>query len=242
MSDELCREAYLTGLYEPPVSRAIQRSLSPGGTMIDVGANWGYFSLIAAARVGAAGRVLALEPDPRQFERLRANVALNAESGIETLQVAASDLEGRAVLQGYLEGDTNRGTSRITGGTAGDGAFDVRCVTVDALTAAFPRVDVVKIDVEGFEPEVIEGMAEGLRAHRYRTIVLELHPDIVAARGLVPGISIQRLQDHGYTGWTIDHTPAAYRRASDPATTLESLMTPLDRWRETPWPHLIWRC
>jgi FkbM family methyltransferase len=243
MSDELCREAYLTGLYEPPVSRVIQRSLSAGGTMVDVGANWGYFSLVAAASVGPAGKVLAMEPDPRQFERLRANLALNTHAGIEAQQVAASAARGRAILQGYLEGDTNRGTSRIsTGTTAGAGAFDVRCVTVDGITAALGRIDVVKIDVEGFEPEVIEGMAAGLRARRYHRIVLELHPDLLGQRGLDPAATIEMLQAHGYTGWTIDHTPTAYRRASDPGTTLESLLTPLDRWRETPWPHLIWRC
>src|SRR5688500_3774521 len=67
LSELLSREVCFTGLYEPPVTRVFQRQLRPGGTAIDVGSNWGYFTLLAAAAVGTSGAVIALEPDPRQF-------------------------------------------------------------------------------------------------------------------------------------------------------------------------------
>ena len=70
MADETSREVCLTGLYEPPVTRVVQHHIPSGGTVVDLGANWGYFSLLAAAAVGPGGTVLALEPDPRQFEAL----------------------------------------------------------------------------------------------------------------------------------------------------------------------------
>ena len=77
LSDLISREVCLTGCYEPPVTRLLQRRLGRGGTMVDVGANWGYFTLLAAAVSDQEGRVISLEPDPRHFDALEANVRLN---------------------------------------------------------------------------------------------------------------------------------------------------------------------
>ena len=65
LADQIAKEAFFSGLYEPPVTRVVQRFAAPGATIVDVGANWGYFTLVAAAAVGPAGRVIALEPEPR---------------------------------------------------------------------------------------------------------------------------------------------------------------------------------
>ena len=70
LGDQISREACMTGLYEPPMTRVMQHHLPAGGTAVDLGANWGYFSLLAAASVGPAGSVLALEPDPAAVRRL----------------------------------------------------------------------------------------------------------------------------------------------------------------------------
>jgi FkbM family methyltransferase len=242
MGDQISREVCLTGLYEPPVTRVFQHHLPAGGTAVDLGANWGYFSLLAAASAGPGGTVLALEPDPRQFEALSGNVALNGFRQVSPLQVAASAREGRVSLVGYDEGDTNRGVSRIAGPSAPGRRFDVRSTSVDLLTAATPRVDIVKIDVEGAEDAVLDGMRDGLSARRYRALVVELHPDILRANGIDPAACLSRVGGHGYRGWTIDLGPDAYRRAIDPAVAVESLLLPLDRWRDTPWPHLLWLC
>jgi FkbM family methyltransferase len=251
LGDQISREVCMTGLYEPPMTRLVQHHLPPGGTAVDLGANWGYFSLIAAASVGPSGSVLALEPDPRQFEALSRNVALNRFQQVAPRQVAASAREGRVNLVGYDEADTNRGVSRLAGPEVGDRGsgirdrarrFDVAATSVDVLTANHSRVDVVKIDVEGAEDLVLEGMREGLAARRYRALLLELHPELLRAKGVDPGSVTARLSDLGYRGWTIDSSSAAYRRAIDPGVAVDSLLQPLDRWRETPWPHLLWLC
>lgn len=242
LGDQIAREVCLTGLYEPPVTRVLQHHLPAGGTAVDLGANWGYFSLVAAAAVGPSGTVLALEPDPRQFNALSGNVAANGFRQVSPLQAAAAAREGRVSLVGYEEGAANRGVSRIAGPSAAGRRFDVRSMSVDDLTAACPRVDLVKIDVEGAEDAVLDGMREGLSSRRYRALLVEVHPDLLRGGGIDPASYVARLGDHGYHGWTIDLGPDAYRRAIDPGVAIDSLLLPLDRWRDTPWPHLLWLC
>jgi FkbM family methyltransferase len=251
LGDQISREVCLTGLYEPPMTRILQHHLPPGGTAVDLGANWGYFSLIAAASAGSGGSVLALEPDPRQFDALSRNVSLNGFAQVSALQVAASSGEGRVSLVGYDEADANRGVSRIVtpdprspvpDPPPRERRFDVAATSVDLLTAASARVDVVKIDVEGAEDAVLEGMREGLAARRYRALLLELHPELLRAKRVDPASCVAQLRDLGYRGWTIDPSSDAYRRAMDPGVPVDSLLQPLDRWRDSPWPHLLWLC
>lgn len=247
LSDLLSREVCFTGLYEPPVTRVFQRQLRPGGTVMDVGANWGYFTLLAAAAVGPSGAVVSLEPDPRQFDTLARNVEMNGFTQVKTLRAAASARSGRVTLLGYSDDEENRGVTRIAGAAeraTPDAArqFDVDAVTIDGLMPPVREVDLVKIDVEGAEDLVIEGMREGLSLHRYRAVLLELHPKLLEARGVAPDACIGVLQQYGYRGWTIDASEEAYRRAIDPGRSIEPLLRPLEEWRATPWPHLLWLC
>jgi FkbM family methyltransferase len=241
LSDLIAHEAYFTGIYEPPVTRVVQRHLADGAMFVDAGANWGYFTLLGASAVGTGGRVLALEPDPRMFEALEGNLRLNGFDQVTATAAAAASHEGRARLTGFDPHDLNRGVSRLGGDTGAGPVFDVACVTIDAVTADFPDVALVKIDVEGAEDLVLNGMQDGLASGRYRAIVLELHPDLLRARGIEPDACLARLTDAGYDGRTIDVSPATYRRALDSRVPTDALLRPLDCWRETPWPHLLWR-
>lgn len=239
LGDQIAREACFTGMYEPPVTRIFRHHIRAGGTVIDAGANWGYFALVAAVSVGTRGRVIALEPDPRPYARLRRNLELNVFQHVEALAYAAGAATGEVRLAGYQEGHENRGTSSIVAGRESDGAFVVRTIALDEIAGTGP-VDMVKIDVEGAEDLVLAGMRDGLLAHRYRAILLELHPEPLQARGIDPMACVQLLLDHGYRGWTIDGSPRAYRRAITPSSPLETLLQPLDNWRNSPWPHLLW--
>ncbi len=238
LGDLIAREACFTGVYEPPVTRIFRRHIRPGGTVIDAGANWGYFTLIAAAAAGTSSRVIALEPDPRQHARLCRNLQLNAYAHVQPLASAASAGQGQIRLAGYQEGEENQGTSSIVAPN-GASTFTVPTIALDEIAGTGP-VDMVKIDVEGAEDLVLAGMRDGLSARRYRAILLELHPALLQARGLDPMTCIRLLLDHGYHGWTIDGSPRAYRRALDSSCSPESILQPLDVWRNSPWPHLLW--
>lgn len=240
LADEIAREVCLTGYYEPPVTRLIHRRLRKGGAMVDVGANWGYFSLLAASAVGANGRVVSLEPDPRQFAMLESNVRLNAFMQIASLRQAAAAAPGDATLLGYVDDAGNRGVSRLGNPASTGPTFDVTCVAIDDVVAGLPQVDVIKVDVEGAELGVLRGMRDGLAVHKYRSVFLELHPEWLAARSDSADACVALLCSAGYTAWTIDQSPRAYRRAVDPGVSSEDLLLPLVSWRAQPWPHLLW--
>jgi hypothetical protein len=113
-------------------------------------------------------------------------------------------------------------------------------VAVDDLTTNFPRVDVVKIDVEGAEFEVLRGMQSGLARERYRAILLELHPGLLRQQHASGDACVQLLSDAGYRGWTIDQSPRVYSRAAGAHVPAQELLRPLDEWVHQSWPHLFW--
>jgi FkbM family methyltransferase len=245
LTDALAREVCFTGMYEPPVTRVFTQHAPAGGTVVDAGANWGYFTLIAAALCGPRGKVVALEPDPRQHASLTRNLALNDFDHVQALSAAAAATAGTVTLIGYEDEAANRGVSRVrdTGDRPEGGhRYEVPALTIDTLTAASPDVDLVKIDVEGAEDLVLRGMRDGLAVRRYRAILLELHPGLLRARGIEPESCLRLLGEYGYRGWTIDASPSAYRRAIDPAIPIDSILRPLDEWQGVAWPHLLWLC
>jgi FkbM family methyltransferase len=249
LTDVICRDACLIGRYEPQVTSVVAALLPQCATVVDVGANWGYFTLMAAKLMSGRGCVLALEPDPRMFELLQSNVRLNGFGNVELLRVAAGRSAAPQILEGFRDGTGNRGVSRIRGaGFAGESssAFTVDSETVDALAERrdLEQVDLIKIDVEGAEDGVLAGMRTGIAEGRYRRILLEFHPRELAERGTTPDACCEGLRQAGYQGWTFDHSPTAVRRAAYvPFSSLSpaSLLTRTDRVPPTdPWPHMLW--
>src|SRR5579883_1399938 len=115
--NSLAREAFFTGKYEPPETFLIRRLVDPGGTFVDVGAHWGYFSLIMAEHVGAAGRVLAIEADPRIYAILERNFAMNDLPQVQLVYAAAAAGSGVLPLISFDEHHNNWGISRIAAGS-----------------------------------------------------------------------------------------------------------------------------
>jgi FkbM family methyltransferase len=211
-------------------------------SVVDVGANWGYFTLVAAHLVGARGRVLALEPDPGLFRLLLGNASRNALAQITCVNVAAADANGRARFVAAPADAGNSGLARLA--AAGERS-DFECTTApldDLLRRQqVDRVDFVKIDVEGAETRVLRGMLDGLRAGRYRYVLLECHPAALEAAGSSMADCLAALRSSGYRGWQIDHSPAMHRRAAAAAVPLSDLLAPLDAALDSHgWPHFVW--
>ena len=187
------------GYYEPELTFALWSLLSPGDTFVDVGANEGYFSVIASKLVGTDGKVLAIEPQTRLRSVLETNFELNDVTNVRVFDVAISDRQGTATL--HLAPDTNTGSSGLRQGTVYKNLeTPVETLTLSELLtkAAVERVDLMKMDIEGFEFEAVLGSPELFREHRIRWFALELHPSMMAARGRRPEDIVSFLKGCGY--------------------------------------------
>lgn len=160
-----------TGWLETSVQEAIVRHLGPGDVLYDIGANLGFFSLLGARIVGPQGQVYAFEPAPDNAGAIRHHAELNhlANLSVREQAVAASSGQGRlqlvqdrswSKLEGYGE---HPGTERV---------IDVELVTID--DADLPPPTLVKIDVEGAELKVLQGMRATLERHR-PAVICEVH-------------------------------------------------------------------
>ena len=173
-------------LYEPATTDYLRRTLRAGGVFVDIGANHGYFTLLAAALVGSRGRVVAFEPNPPVFAQLVAHVELNGfgDRAVLLQQALSDTADERATLFVSLC-RSNSGLSTLVPDepriAAGDVSVD-RTVAVRADTfdhwfeaSGLDHVDLVKIDTEGCEDRVVDGMSASLRAGRIRCLVCETH-------------------------------------------------------------------
>lgn len=157
--DMIERYLYLFGVWEPALTEWLRPRLLAGRTFVDVGANLGYFSLLAAKTMGPTGRVVAIEALPATFERLQRNLRLNRADTVRAVNVAASDAPGVLTLFG---GEVhNSGTTTTVPGSGLAELGRVRAEPLATLLTAeeAQTVRVVKIDVEGAEAAVLLGLA-----------------------------------------------------------------------------------
>lgn len=168
------------------------------GVFIDIGANIGVYSLRAASLVGPGGRVIAVEPGADALAGLRRNLALNPQLAITVVPKAMSDHEGEATLHHVGAGYDPQAYSLLPDATASEGET-VPLTTLDALCRAegLTRVDCIKIDAEGVEPQVLAGGRETLAALR-PTVIMEMNSNILGGRHDVTERAWRFLTDLGY--------------------------------------------
>jgi FkbM family methyltransferase len=243
LQDTISREVCFTGRYEPQETQLAMRLLGPGKIVIDVGANWGYFTLVCAHLVGRNGRVLALEPHPRLSAMLTENAAANALTQVSVLKLAAGAQSG---TRRFVDFDARGGNWGLARAAQQSEASDFECesAALDGLLDAqgFGTVDLIKIDIEGGEVDAIRGMTDGLHRHRYKYVLLECHPAELAGLGATIDQCLDPFTRAGYRGWRIDHSPEMHRRAAMSAIPASELLTPIDpqSLASDAWPHLLW--
>lgn len=191
--------------YEQNFEHALLNGIKPGDVVWDVGANIGFYTRQFSPLAGPTGTVVGFEPGPQTFETLRRNTADCAN--IHCVQVALSDFVGEAVF--HIATDDNSPVSGLAerSGIAVANVAKVQVMTADAFVAANPSLapSKIKIDVEGFEFEVLAGMKDTLRAPGLKALYMEVHFSSLAERGLGKGPSqmAQMLKDVGFSiRWT----------------------------------------
>lgn len=206
LSDNLQRRLYLIGSYESLTLRAVLGRLRADDVVLDVGANIGALALPLAKRL-QGGLVFAVEPAADTAERLRQHVAVNRlDHRVRVVDAALSNREGQAVLRVSEMGGGDVGTRTLEGTTPPVGA-PVRLTTGDALRRdlRLTSFDVVKIDVEGHEMAVLDGLAGTLAQAPPRMIVLEVVPGNQHRAGASSQALLDRMTALGYRGWAIRH-------------------------------------
>ncbi|TPJ40601.1 FkbM family methyltransferase [Mesorhizobium sp. B2-7-1] len=162
---------FAKGTYELPVQEAIVSNLMPGDVFYDIGANIGFFSLIAARRVGPVGQVYSYEPVPRNAAAITRSCEANGLVGVHVFAEAVGAETGRAelFLARHLGGAT---LAAVSTPPDMNGRIEVEMTTLDdsiAMHGLRPPT-LVKVDVEGAEVDVFRGMAKTLRVHRPRIL------------------------------------------------------------------------
>lgn len=183
--------------YETRYDQAFAAELRRGDCVWDVGANVGHYTRLFADRVGSSGVVFAFEPSPVNFLRLRDACA--SLGNAKLLQLGLGRENSKVSFQ---QGADDLGaTSRVV--ESGDGQVTVDIRSGESLIregqASVP--DAIKIDVEGFEGEVLEGLGEYLRSPTLRSLGIEVHFGILKGRGIAdaPRRIESLLREHGFT-------------------------------------------
>lgn len=177
------RQLIESGEYEPEVSSVFCSMLRAGMRVLDIGANIGYYSMLAASRVGPTGRVWAIEPSPRNVAFLLASRDLNRFRNLQVVQAAASD---RWDILEYFSASSNGITRSVGEGSPEIYGETVQAIPATALFGPDDTVDVVKIDVEGAEGLALRGLERILRKCK-PSIFTEFSPGSLPARSGMSG-------------------------------------------------------
>jgi FkbM family methyltransferase len=206
---------YYFGVWEPHLTAFIEQRLRPGDVFVDVGANIGYFALCASRAVGPAGRVVAFEASPRIHAELLSQLGANRADNVRTVNCAVAASKGKLPL--YCGPADNTGMTT----TVPSGEFPpvLECeVEADALSALLTedevrRARIVKVDVEGAEWSVADGMRPILASCRDDLeVVMEVSPKRLAAAGHSAQDLLGLFAAHGFHAYALDNSyePASY--------------------------------
>lgn len=165
-----CNPGYLAGTSQPLEQELLAKYSPPGGTVYDLGANAGFYAIIAAKTVGPAGQIYAFEPSPELSRRIRTNAAANGFTNVEVIESAVFNTDGQ--IDFGLVGDLSVSNSINASGAAQKIA--VPCTRIDTFAANHRPPDLILIDVEGAEAEALQGAMQSIREHQ-PVIMVEVH-------------------------------------------------------------------
>lgn len=198
-TDIIERHILFQGYFEYRESLFIRRTLKPGQLFLDIGANIGWHSLLAAARVGAKGRVLAFEPATRAYDHLVRNARLNRFTQLQAFHYGLSTRD--AVFDIYPCEEANSGANSLYSPNGSSPIEQVKVRRGDEVLQELRvgNIDLCKIDVEGAEIDVLGGLRETLAARRIRALMIEINPESLARANRTPAELISLLTEHGFS-------------------------------------------
>lgn len=218
--------ACMVNAFEPIETAFVESYLRPGMWLVDVGANIGWYSLLAAQRVGPTGGVIAIEPRPDSAGRLGMSASANGFSNIVVHQVAAGAATGRMRVGALIGGRNAGGTWLLTTDkllkdtSTGHQRFDVDVRRLDDM--AIGRCDLMKLDIEGAEYLALQGAVDTIE--RYRPVILsEINGEVLREVSQVSVADYVRfLRRHGYRPHEVTATGPGRPLSDDELSSIET--------------------
>lgn len=213
LDDLIQKRIFYFGVWEPAISEFTKQLLREGDTYIDVGANIGYDSMLAAHCVGKSGHVVAIEALPMIYALLNDNIKQNNIRNIRTVNVAASDFTGEISL--YFGGNHNTGTTTaIKGRVSGEECKVVALPIVDVLSDdEMSQARLIKIDIEGGELPVLNNIIDNIdKFPNDLNIIVEAsaHEDKIgweklSVRYIDRGFNLYEVENIYHISWYLKH-------------------------------------
>jgi FkbM family methyltransferase len=203
----ITKKLALYGEYEEYIRELLLSFATPGTVVVDVGANVGLHTVPLADRLGRGGRVIAFEPDPDNYRILLSNIEANGLTNVTPYKLALSAVAGTALL---FQSQENRGGLSLSRNNVDEGHASGESVSIEAKTGDSILLDLktsislIKMDVEGAEPLVFEGMKETLDRNRSARILFEFWPRYVSSFHIDPLDFLVGLEQDGFNLHLID--------------------------------------
>jgi FkbM family methyltransferase len=191
------------GLFEPFMTEIFRRQIRQGLVVIDIGANIGYYTIIASTLVGPHGKVIAYEPEDNNYSFLLKNIEYNKLDNVVPVRSAVSDRNGKIEL--HISND-NGLTHAIVANCDVKETVYVTTTTLDhsLKTMGVNKVDILKIDIEGAEIMAIKGMGETIRNNPNIIIFTEFYPKAIRRFGQDPSDFLKSFISFDLSIWVID--------------------------------------
>lgn len=167
--------------YEEHVRAAVRAHLADGDVFVDIGANVGVMALLAATIVGPTGRVIAVEPEAGNLQMLYRGIVTNRCTNVEVWPFAASNVRQTVSLGGLSNGQVASAAEAVAEAGARQTKL-AQSVVLDELLGDLPRLDCVKIDIEGHEPAATAGFWKNIERHR-PALIVEWNPRTLKEAG-----------------------------------------------------------
>ncbi len=201
--DPVVSGAISFGVYENFEISLFKKELHRGMTVVDIGANIGYYTVMAAHFVGVNGKVIAFEPDEQSGKVLEKNIIINKFNNVLYENKALSDKNG--IVKLYIS-EENRGDNRIYDTKDGRKYVEVETITLDKYLPKETKIDLIKMDVQGAESLILSGMEQTITKSKILTIFTEFWPKAITETGKSPEEFLQKLINLGFSLHVINDT------------------------------------
>lgn len=185
--------------------------VKPGMTVLEIGANVGFYALLFSGLAGGKGKVLAFEPDPENFRLLSKSAAAHGAANLTCLQAAVAEKSGALKL---FISEENRGDHRVYDSGEGRGSVDVKAVSVDGILGPGAGADFIKMDIQGAEYRAVLGMERTVKNSPGLAMLCEFSPGLVRKAGDSPEALLQKLLEYGFRLKYLDEESHSVRSAS----------------------------